>query len=222
MEKKIGSIIAKVLLGVAILAGIWCLWKIISTPINFDEDYSVRSGAVISRIKDIRTAERQFKSKYQHFTADFDTLINFILTDSIEYESKIADENDSLAMVRAQAEWKKNKKNRGKKFQNVKKSYYNVKDSIFKHLTVDQVKDLKLIPFSNGQEFLLEAKMLETESKVVIPVVECRAPFKAFLNLDEYKQEVINLIDDYNSVDKYPGIKFGDMNRGNNEAGNWE
>ena len=222
MKKKIGSIIAKVLLGAAILVGGWLLWDIISNPIDFADDYSVRSGAVISRITDIRTAERQFKSKYQHFTADFDTLINFILTDSIEYESKIADENDSLAMVRAQAEWKKNKKNRGKKFQNVKKSYYNVKDSIFKHLTPTEVAELRYIPFSNGQEFLLEAKMLETESKVVIPVVECRAPFKAFLNLKEFKQDVVNLVDYHNSMDKYAGIKFGDMNRGNNEAGNWE
>ena len=34
-----------------------------STPIDFEKDYSERSGEVINRIKDIRTAERQYKSK---------------------------------------------------------------------------------------------------------------------------------------------------------------
>ena len=65
--------------------------------------------------------------------------------------------------------------------------------------------------------------MLTTESKVVIPVVECRAPYITFLDTVAYRQEIINLIDNMqNNFNRYPGIMFGSMERGNNEAGNWE
>ena len=216
MEKKIGSIIAKVLLGVAILAGVWCLWKIISTPIDFEKDYSVRSGAVINRIKDIRTAERQFKSKYQHFTADFDSLINFVLNETMDGERKLIDEDDSVAMAQARKKY-------GRKFKNVEKFTYSIKDSLFKHLSEEDVRNLRYIPYSDNKEFYLEAAIITTESKIVIPTIECRAPYINFLDTVIYRQEVINLVDQcMNVLNKYPGIKFGAMDRGNNEAGNWE
>ena len=72
-------------------------------------------------------------------------------------------------------------------------------------------------------QFIMEAGIITTESKVVIPVVECRAPYKAFLDTVAYRQEVINLIDEeQNNSNRYPGVKFGSMDSGNNEAGNWE
>lgn len=61
--------------------------EIISTPIDFEKDYSVRSGTVINRIKDIRKAEQQFKSKHNHFTADFDNNTSAKMN---ELESKFA------------------------------------------------------------------------------------------------------------------------------------
>lgn len=205
--------ITQVLLAIAIVALVFVIYKQISTPIEFENELASRKEAVIKRIKDIRLAERQFKSKYQHFTADFDSLINFVLTEEMEGERKIVDEDDSVAM----AMLKKLKR------QNVEKFTYSVKDSLFKHLTPDEVKEIRFIPFSNNQEYILEAGMITTESKVVIPVVECRAPYKAFLDIEKYKQEFINLVDnEVNNLDKYPGVKFGSMEGGNNEAGNWE
>ena len=69
----------------------------------------------------------------------------------------------------------------------------------------------------------MEAGLIATESKVVIPVVECRAPYKMFLDTVEFRQEFINLVDDQvNNFNRYPGVKFGSMEAGNNEAGNWE
>ena len=90
------------------------VYVLISTPIKFDEEQKVREKAVITRIKDIRTAERQFKSKYQHFTADFDSLINFVLTETMEGERKKIDEDDSVAMAQARKKF-------GRKFKNVEK-----------------------------------------------------------------------------------------------------
>ena len=58
---------------------------------------------------------------------------------------------------------------------------------------------------------------------MVVPVVECRVPYKLFLDTVTYRQEVINLIDnEENNFNRYAGVKFGDINAANNEAGNWE
>ena len=216
MGKKTVLIVLQVLFAAGVLALTYWLYVIISTPIKFENEQKAREAAVISRIKDIRNAERQFKSKYQRFTADFDTLINFVLTEEMEGERKKIDEDDSVAMAQA-------KKKYGRKFKNVEKFTYSVKDSLFKHLSVEQVKELRYIPYSNNVEYILNAGMLTTESKVVIPVVECRAPYTQFLDIVKYRQQVINLIDNMkNNFNRYPGIMFGSMERGNNEAGNWE
>ena len=68
-----------------------------------------RSGLqVIDRIKDIRTAQRAFKSKYQRFTSTFDSLEAFILTDTLEMERKLVDEDDSVGMAMLKKTGKKN------------------------------------------------------------------------------------------------------------------
>lgn len=217
MKNKIVLITAQAVLLAVVLGLAYWLFVVISTPIKFENELAERKAAVIERIKDIRSAERQFKSKNQRFTASFDTLINFILTEKMEGERKMIDEDDSVAMAQAYKKY-------GKKFKNVEKFSYSVKDSIFKHLSTKQVEELRYVPFTNNKvEFILSATMLQTESKVVIPVVECRAPYKAFLDTVKYRQEVINLIDNLkNNFNKYPGVMFGAMDRGNNEAGNWE
>ena len=211
-KKIIQFVLALIVLGLA-----YYVYVLISTPIKFENEQKVREAAVIERIKDIRTAERTFKSKYQRFTGDFDTLINFVLTEQMEGERKKIDEDDSVAMAQA-------KKKYGRRFKNVEKFTFSVKDSLFKHLTPEQVAELRYVPYTgNKTEYILEAGMLATESKVVIPVVECRTPYIAFLDTVAYRQEVINLVDNMkNNFNRYPGIMFGSMERGNNEAGNWE
>ena len=217
MKKKNVQIAIQLVLAAVVLALVWWVYTLISTPIKFENEQKAREAAVIEKIKDIRTAERQFKSKYQRFTADFDTLINFVLTEEMQGERKKIDEDDSVAMAQARKKY-------GRKFKNVEKFTYSIKDSIFKHLTTEQVQQLRYVPFTNNQtEYILEAGMLATESKVVIPVVECRTPYIAFLDTVKYRQQVINLVDNMkNNFNRYPGIKFGAMDRGNNEAGNWE
>jgi len=135
MGKKSVQIILQLALAVVVLGLVYWVYTLISTPIKFENEQKQREAAVIERIKDIRTAERTFKSKYQRFTADFDTLINFVLTEQMEGERKIIDEDDSVAMAQA-------KKKYGKRFKNVEKFTFSVKDSLFKHLSAEQVKNL--------------------------------------------------------------------------------
>ena len=203
-------------LAVAIVGLVYVIYVQISTPIRFDKETKAKKAQVIDRIKDIRTAQRAFKSKYQHFTASFDTLSAFVLTDTLELERKIVDEDDSAAMAMLKKSGKKN----------IEKFKIAVIDTIFapKKVTRQDVENFRFIPGTgNKAQFIMEAGIITTESKVVIPVVECRAPYKAFLDTVAYRQEVINLIDEeQNNFNRYPGVKFGSMDSGNNEAGNWE
>ena len=206
----------QIILAVAIVGLVYVIYVQISTPIRFDKETKAKKAQVIDRIKDIRTAQRAFKSKYQHFTASFDSLSAFVLTDTLELERKIVDEDDSAAMAMLKKSGKKN----------IEKFKIAVIDTIFapKKVTRQDVENFRFIPGTgNKAQFIMEAGIITTESKVVIPVVECRAPHKAFLDTVAYRQEVINLIDEeQNNFNRYPGVKFGSMDSGNNEAGNWE
>lgn len=206
----------QIILAVAIVGLVYVIYVQISTPIRFDKETKAKKAQVIDRIKDIRTAQRAFKSKYQHFTASFDSLSAFVLTDTLELERKIVDEDDSAAMAMLKKSGKKN----------IEKFKIAVIDTIFapKKVTRQDVENFRFIPGTgNKAQFIMEAGIITTESKVVIPVVECRAPYKAFLDTVAYRQEVINLIDEeQNNFNHYPGVKFGSMDSGNNEAGNWE
>ena len=206
----------QIILAVAIVGLVYVIYVQISTPIRFDKETKAKKAQVIDRIKDIRTAQRAFKSKYQHFTASFDSLSAFVLTDTLELERKIVDEDDSAAMAMLKKSGPKN----------IEKVKIAVIDTIFapKKVTRQDVENFRFIPGTgNKAQFIMEAGIITTESKVVIPVVECRAPYKAFLDTVAYRQEVINLIDEeQNNFNRYPGVKFGSMDSGNNEAGNWE
>ena len=203
------------LLGLVIIGLIYVVATLIHTPLSFEKQLEERNADVIVKLKDIRAAERAYKSKYQQFTGDFDSLIYFILNDSLEMERKLVDEDDSVAMAQL--------KKAGKK--NVEKYNIAVIDTIFnpRKLSKEDVNNLRYIPHTNNVEFILEAAKIMTGANVLVPVVECRAPYKYYLDTVAYRQNIINLIDDrVNNFNAYAGLKFGSMEGSNNEAGNWE
>lgn len=210
MKKLIQIILAVVIVGL-----VYIIYDQISTPIRFEQELKDKKALVIDRIKDIRTAERAFRTKYQRFTGSFDTLINFILNDSLIMERRLVDEDDSAAMAQLKL----------RKIQNVEEFSIPVIDTVFapRKLSVADVQNLRYIPGTeNKVEFLLAAGSVET-GNVVVPVMECKAPYKMFLDTVKYRQELINLIDENKNIyNKYPGVKVGDINQPNNEAGNWE
>ena len=204
------------LLGLAIIGLVYVVANLIYTPLSFEQQLDERNAAVTVKLKDIRAAERAFKSKYQYFTGDFDSLINFILTDSLTMERKLVDEDDSVAMAQL--------KKAGKK--NIEQYNIAVVDTIFnpRKLSKQEIQDLRWIPYTDNKvEFILEAAKVMTGANVLVPVVECRAPYKLYLDTVAYRQNIVNLIDDrVNNFNAYAGLKFGSMEGSNNEAGNWE
>ena len=102
-------------------------------------------------------------------------------------------------------------------------SYVSVYESLFSDiLTIDKVKDLCVIPFSNGQKFEMETRMhTNASSGIVIPLFEARAPYDTYLS-DLNRQELVNLKDQQTKLEKYNGLKVGSVDEPNNNAGNWE
>ena len=203
------------ILGLAIIGLVYVVANLIYTPLSFDQQLEERNAEVIVKLKDIRAAQRAYKSKYQQFTGDFDSLINFILNDSLTMERKLVDEDDSVAMAQLKKQGKKN----------VETYNIAVVDTIFnpRKLTKEDIQNLRYLPFTDNKvEFILEASHV-TAGNVKVPVVECRAPYKMYLDTVAYRQNIINLIDDrVNNFNAYAGLKFGSMEGSNNEAGNWE
>ncbi|MCD7970679.1 MAG: hypothetical protein LUF87_10035 [Alistipes sp.] len=200
--------VLQIVLALAIVGLIYWLYNSLMTPIRFQKEVAVREAAVISRIKDIRSAQQAYKQKYQRYTPSFDTLIHFILNDTLVYDRTSGSADDSVAVARGLVSTEQFKR--------------AVMDTIFSNrLSRQDVLDLPLIPYGDGARFIMDAGNFETDSKVVVPVFEAKAPYKAFLS-DLDRQELINLIDDAKTLERYPGIKVGAMDQATNDAGNWE
>ncbi len=68
----------------------------IEAPIDFKKQREYRYSFVIQRLKDIRKAELTYKDENGVFTGSFDTLINFVKTDSIRVLRKLGTLPDTL------------------------------------------------------------------------------------------------------------------------------
>lgn len=209
--------IFQILLALGVIAlGYW-VYVIFKTPIEFQRESGIRKEAVIDRLKDIRTAQRSFRSKYSRFAGSFDELINYIKTDSMAIEMQIGSEDDSLARAT------------GRVLRLA--TFIPVRDTIFNNRKAKSelvVDDIRYIPYSetsNGgklMEFKMDTISILTESKVIVPVFEAFAPYTTFLG-DLDKQELINFRDEQvNTLNRADGLKVGSLEGANNEAGNWE
>lgn len=215
----------EITLALAAVGLLYWVAVLIYTPLQFEKEVKTRSAVVIQKLTDIRAAQRQYQKKYHRFTGSFDTLEMFILNDSIAMERKKFNEDDSVGM----ASLKKGEKN-------IEIYLVPAREVAFegRKLTEAQIKDLRYIPYNkNKKEFHLSAG--QTTEGVIMgqPTVECYALFEEFLDMDKYKQEIINMVDQAPDAQKIildksenvqvvsAGYKFGDKTTNNNEAGNW-
>lgn len=80
---------------------------------------------------------------------------------------------------------------------------------------------LRFIPYAEGQQFALKTTTLTTAAGNNVPVMECGAEYRYYLSgLD--KDEILSLTEAADNAGKYAGLKIGDINIPDNNAGNWE
>ncbi len=204
------------LLFAVIVALAWVLVMQFYTPLQFEQERKEREVQVIERLMDLRAAQQAYRSKHEHFTPNFDSLFDFILNDSLQYEMAIGQADDSAAvaqgLVRKELRW------------------LPVRDTVkFMTVTLDKLDELRYIPYSEqateeGKKvsFAMDTASIKTESSVVVPVVEVFAKYPYFLG-DLDRQELINYRDyRVNTMMKDDGLKVGSLTATTNEAGNWE
>lgn len=198
---KAVKIIIQVLLFFVIVTLGYFIYTGVLKPINFDKEKEVRYQKVVKRLKDIRIAQIAYKSVYRTYTGSFDTLIHFVLEDSFPIEYAEGSLDDSLAVAMGLI---------------VRDTIYiKVLDSIFdKGYPVDS---LRYVPFTQGVQFVMESSSIMTASKVKVQVFEASA-----LNFDILNGMDRQLIINWNDFKHFPGLKVGDVNEANNNAGNWE
>lgn len=208
MKTVLQIILALVIVGLG-----YGLYKSIQTPIEFRQVKQRRYDATIQKLKNIRTAQLAYKDEHGSFTGSFDTLINFVNTDSLRLVRAVGRIPDKLL---EQGMTEQEALRRGIIQRDTIR--VSVKDSLF---GPDYNANLLWkVPYTNDS-FQLGAKTLET-GNVDVAVFEAKVHNDVLLH-DQKKQLVINLNERMSEKqNKFPGVKVGDLQEPNNNAGNWE
>jgi hypothetical protein len=191
------------------------IYQSIQRPIEFKKAKEARYEVTVERLKDIRKAELAYKDVYGKFTGSWDTLINFVINDSVRNVRKIGELTDS--MIEANITERKAIEMGLLIRDTVRES---VLESVF-GLSYD-ASQLKMVPVTGEPtEFNLGQTVITTGSGIKVPVFEAKAHNNVILRgLD--KQLIINLNDQARTNEKYPGLKVGSLTETINNAGNWE
>ena len=240
MGSKIAKIIfTALLLPAAIIALVYMNFESIAEPVRYEEEKAAREAVAIQRLKDIRTLQEAHKNVTGRYASQMDSLQLFYKNGAMKVVLQIGNHDDSVANANTNALVKqlkakgvKDKQMQAKLYEAYEKSgktlkivcsvesLVPVKDTLFNERPDFCIDSLAFIPFSGGDSISLKADIREV-SGVKVPLFEARAPFKSLLKgLDE--QLVVNTIAEKEDLELYPGLKVGDIEKPNNNAGNWE
>jgi len=207
--------VIQILLVVAAIVLAFLIYKSIQRPIEFEKAKDARYEATVQKLKDIRKAQLAYKDVYGQFTGSFDTLINFVINDSVRNVRAIGELTDS--MIEAKISEKKAIE-MGLIIRDTIK--VPVLESLFGENY--DANSLRYVPVPGERtEFHLGQTIITTGSGIKVPVFEAKAHNNTILRgLD--RQLVINLNDQRRTNEKYPGLRVGSLEEANNNAGNWE
>lgn len=209
------KIVIQIVLFIVAVALTYFIYQSIQRPIEFEKAKDARYAVTIERLKDIRKAELAYKDVFGKFTGSWDTLIHFVINDSVRNVRRVGELTDSMI----------------EKGINEKKAIElgllirdTVKESVLESLFGDSfdANQLKIVPgIPTVAEFNLGATTIITGSGITVPVFEARVHNNVILEgLDA--QLIINLNDQRRTNEKYPGLKVGSLTETVNNAGNWE
>ena len=191
------------------------IYKSIQEPIQFEKAKKARYDATVEKLKDIRKAELAYKGVYGKFTGSWDTLLNFIMNESVITVRKVGELNDSMV-------------EQGITEKKALQMGLIIRDSV-RVPALEAVfgkgydaKSLKYVPVpGEPTEFNLGATIIITGSGIGVPVFQAKAHNNVILRGLE-QQLVINLNDQRRTNEKYPGLMVGSLTETVNNAGNWE
>lgn len=221
------------ILALCAIALVYICYGSIMGTINFDKEKAIRDKAIIARLIDIRSAQQEYRLTHEGaYTASFDTLIHFVKTAKLPFIMKIGsltDEqlNNGMTEKKAMAIIEKAKKTGN--WKDVEKEgltnfrrdtmWVAVMDTIFaKGFNPDS---LAFVPYGNGAKFEMAVRKDTTKSGAPLNLFQAQVAYDVYLG-DLDKQQLVNLKDMQEKLGKYLGLKVGDIEQPNNNAGNWE
>lgn len=198
----VNNIIKILLLVVIVVLGYFVVESVLK-PVRFIKQVKVRDAAVVQNLKDIRSAQLEFKTLHGNYTASFDTLIQFVKEAQIPVVRIVPVAGDTTGLLKIRDTI----------------GYIPVVDSLFGHRANYDIENLRFIPYSNNVPFELDAGVID-KGGVDVNVFEASALYSLYLNGLE-DQAVRNLIASKEQIDKFPGLKVGSMVDASTD-GNWE
>ncbi len=196
------SNVIKIILAVVIIVLGYLIFNSINKPVKFENNLASRGEVIVSRLKDVRTAQTLFRNQFGRYTGSFDTLKNFVKTGKIPEVKIIPDPNDTT-FSRTISDTI---------------GYINIFDSIFskKNYPLDKLNE---IPFSKGDLFSIMAGKIN-KGGVDVSVFEVSARMETYTK-DMNKQLIINRVKELEAKSKFPGLKVGSVTEASID-GNWE
>ncbi len=225
--------VINLVLAICVAGLVWICYGSIMGPINFDNEKKVREKAIIARLIDIRKAQQEYRSTHKGaYTADFDSLIDFVKTAKLPFIMKTGSLTDAqleAGMTEKKAMQIINKAKKTGKMDEVKKEglegfrrdtmWVAVTDTIFKEgFNPDS---LAYVPYGNGAKFELAIRKDTMKSGAPLNLFQAQVAYDVYLK-GLNQQELANLKDLQTKLGKYCGLRVGDIEQPNNNAGNWE
>ena len=222
-----------IVLGLCALALIYICYTSIMGPINFEEAKKQRDQAVIARLIDIRKAQMEFRNLNKgQYTASFDTLIDFVKTAKLPFVKKegvLSDAQLEAGMTEKKAMAIINKAKKTGNWKEVEKEgLMNFKRDTMWVAVTDTIygagfnaDSMRYVPFGNGAQFEMAIRNDTTKSGAPLHLFQAQTPYETYLS-GLNAQELANLKDLQSKLGKYCGLRVGDIEQPNNNAGNWE
>ncbi|MBQ0030221.1 MAG: hypothetical protein MJZ24_00575 [Paludibacteraceae bacterium] len=246
------KIALQALMAVAICVVAFMCYRSIQKPIEFEAAKEKRQAAVVAKLIDIRQAEVYFKDVNGHYTSSFDSLKTFIKTGqklTVKKQGTITDQQLEKGLTELKA-WKMVRDNKGEDAAKYGIEDFEAFCQYFRRDTMPEsvleiwskaeieeatklgrtvttpiaqrIDNIDIVPMVENTKFELQAvNLFNDKSGVYIPL------FQAQVSNDNYlmgleRQEIVNMNKLAKDLEKYPGLRVGDITEPNNNAGNWE
>lgn len=228
--------IIRILLGCAVAFLCFICVNSVTTPIKFEKVRAEREPAVIKNLVALRTAENEFRMQNGRFTANLDSLILFVKTGTkkeVVKEGALTDKQleDGLTELKAVRMIQKAQKTGNWKevkeagLEGFKRDTISAPllSSLYKGAYDEKtIEEIVYVPYSNGKKYeVLVNDNYSTAQGIRVPLVEVRAAFDIWM-ADQDPQELVNLNDKEEQLGHFAGLRFGNIDEPNNNAGNWE
>lgn len=222
-----------IILAACVVGLLYLCYESIMGPIQFNKEKDAREELIKARLIDIRKAQVEYRSLHGgRYTDNFDSLIHFVKNAQLPFvrkEGVLSDDQLEAGMTEEKAMAMISKAKRTNNWKEVEAAgLMSFKRDTVWVAMVDTIygrgynaDSLRYVPFGNGATFEMAIKEDSTKSGAKFYLFEAKTPYTAYLaGLNQ--QELNNLIDTQTKLDRFPGLKVGDIEVPNNNAGNWE